>query len=193
MLSCAKKKTDESYVAPKPSGKSGAELAQIYCASCHQFPEPSLLPKNIWKNGILPNVTSVKFNPSTKETYIAWRGNNSFIKKYDSNFSVTDSIPVKSPVSDILFKNKSLNVLTLGIMDPNDLSQGSLVNINSKKSSQIVLDKLTRPVQMSYGDLNQDNLEDILICNFGNEMGNLTWYEGGNMKPHLLKSMPGAR
>ena len=24
LLSCAKKKTDESYVAPKPSGKSGA-------------------------------------------------------------------------------------------------------------------------------------------------------------------------
>ena len=279
--SCVKKKTEESYVAPKPSGKSGAELAQIYCASCHQFPEPSLLPKSIWKNGVLPNmatrlgmntdifkmyskyseeelpliiganiypekplihnqdwqkiikyyvdnapekpihqaqkekvslglagfeinkiygntkkvptVTSVKFNPSTKETYIAWRGNNSFIKKYDSNFSIIDSIPVKSPVSDISFKNKSLIVLTLGIMDPSDLSQGSLVNINSKKGSQIVLDKLTRPVQMSYGDLNQDNIEDILICNFGNEMGNLTWYEGGNMKPHLLKSMPGAR
>jgi len=280
-LNCEKKKTEGIYVPPKPSGKSGSELAQIYCSSCHQFPEPSLLPKDIWKNGVLPNmatrlgidsdifkiyskyseeelpiiiganiypekpqiakedwqkiikyyvdnapekpipqgqkekvtvglfgfevnkiygntqkvpaVTCVKFNPSTKETYIAWRGNNSFIKKYDSKFSVIDSIPVTSPVSDISFKNKSLTVLTLGIMDPNDLLKGSLVKINSEKDPQIMLDKLARPVQMSYGDLNQDNVKDILICNFGNEMGNLTWYEGGNMKPHLLKSLPGAR
>ena len=279
--SCVKKKTEESYVPPKPSGKSGSELAQIYCSSCHQFPEPTLLPKNIWKNGVLPNmalrlgleadnfklyskyseeelpiilggniypekpqidiedwqkiikyyvdnapenpipqvkkekvtvafsgfeinkiygniqkvpsVSCVKFNPTTKETYIAWRGNNSFIKKYDSKFSVIDSIPTTSPVSDISFKNNSLDILTLGIMDPTDLSKGSLVKINSKKGSKIILDKLTRPVQMSYGDLNQDTVEDILICNFGNEIGNLTWYEGGNMKPHLLKYLPGAR
>ncbi len=279
--SCTKKKAQESYVPPKPSDKSGLELAQIYCSSCHQFPEPNLLPKNIWKNGVLPNmasrlgmeadhfklyskygqeelgiilaaniypenpqlakedwakiikyyvdnapekpisqakkekvtiglidfgvnkiygnfqkipaVTFVKFNPFTKETYIAWRGNSSFIKKYNSKFSIIDSIPMASPVADISIKNNSLDVLSFGMMDPNDLSKGTLTNINAKKNSQILLDKLFRPVQMSYGDLNRDKVEDILICNFGNEMGNLTWYEGGNMKPHLLKSLPGAR
>lgn len=32
----------------------GEKLAQTYCASCHLFPEPSLLDKTTWKNNILP-------------------------------------------------------------------------------------------------------------------------------------------
>lgn len=281
MINCSKQKVAETYIPPKPSNKSGTELAHIYCASCHQFPEPSLLPKDIWKNGVLPSMASrlgmdpdifkvysryteeelpiileakiypenpqihqedwqkiikyyvenapekpvpqaskekvmvglsnfeihkiydpaqknpmvsiVKFNPFSNQTYIAWRGVNSFIKRYDSTFSPVDSISVKSPVSDILFKKESIDVLTLGMMDPNDLSNGALLNIDAKKNSQTILDKLKRPVQISYGHLNLDNVEDMLVCNFGNEMGNLTWFEGGNKRPHLLKSLPGAR
>jgi FG-GAP-like repeat len=281
VINCAKQKTVETYIPPKSSGKSGSELAKMYCSSCHQFPEPSLLPKNVWKNGVLPNmalrlgmeadlfklfskyskeelkvilssniypenpqihkddwqkitkyyvenapdnpikqiakekittglanfdikkiygiagrvpaVTCVKFKPSTRETYISWRANNCFVKKYDFHFSIIDSLPVNSPVSDIVFKNNEIDILSLGLMDPNDLAKGDLIKFDSKKKSKTVLEKLSRPVQMSYGDLNQDGQEDILVCNFGNEIGNLTWYEGGNKKPHLLKLMPGAR
>ena len=32
----------------------GEKLAQTYCASCHLFPEPSLLDKTTWKNNIMP-------------------------------------------------------------------------------------------------------------------------------------------
>ena len=32
----------------------GKKLAQTHCASCHLFPEPSLLDKTTWKNNILP-------------------------------------------------------------------------------------------------------------------------------------------
>ncbi|AFK02382.1 hypothetical protein Emtol_1233 [Emticicia oligotrophica DSM 17448] len=32
----------------------GEKLAQTYCASCHLFPEPKLLDKTTWKNGVLP-------------------------------------------------------------------------------------------------------------------------------------------
>lgn len=34
----------------------GKQLAGIYCGSCHQNPSPSLLPKEVWKNGILPEM-----------------------------------------------------------------------------------------------------------------------------------------
>jgi len=30
--------------------------AQIYCGSCHQFPEPALLDKNTWENSVLPQM-----------------------------------------------------------------------------------------------------------------------------------------
>lgn len=35
---------------------SGEELARAYCASCHAFPEPQLLDKNTWQNGVLPQM-----------------------------------------------------------------------------------------------------------------------------------------
>jgi FG-GAP-like repeat len=46
----------QQNIAIKPSGKSGNELAQIYCGNCHQYPEPSLLDKKTWTKELLPNM-----------------------------------------------------------------------------------------------------------------------------------------
>lgn len=32
----------------------GEKLAKVYCSSCHLYPEPSLLPKNVWEYSTLP-------------------------------------------------------------------------------------------------------------------------------------------
>ncbi len=32
----------------------GEAAARTYCATCHAFPEPALLPKAVWKNSVLP-------------------------------------------------------------------------------------------------------------------------------------------
>ncbi|MEM6346660.1 MAG: VCBS repeat-containing protein [Bacteroidota bacterium] len=34
--------------------RSGKELAEIYCARCHQYVSPELLPKEVWKQDVLP-------------------------------------------------------------------------------------------------------------------------------------------
>ena len=34
--------------------KTGEELSKTYCASCHLFPDPGLLDKKTWKEGVLP-------------------------------------------------------------------------------------------------------------------------------------------
>ena len=34
----------------------GETLAKQYCASCHLFPEPQLLDKKTWQDGVLPNM-----------------------------------------------------------------------------------------------------------------------------------------
>jgi hypothetical protein len=281
IFSCSNKKVPEQYTPPKPSGKNGKDLAQIYCGSCHQSPDPSLLEKSIWKKNILPKmgwrlgmnqdfmkiysgidmeetellignniypenpqladedwqkivkyyienspekpiqqaqkqkvrlgldnfslkniygvsessptVTMVKFDTAKKEVFIAWRGQNSYLKKYDFKFLAKDSIELNSPVSDISIKKESIELLSMGLMDPSDKAKGALLKIFPNKKQQVLIDKLKRPVQFVYGDLNEDKIEDILICNFGNEVGNLTWYEGGNQTPHLLKTAPGAR
>jgi hypothetical protein len=39
---------------PLESISKGKKLAAIYCQSCHQLPDPSLLPAHSWQNGVLP-------------------------------------------------------------------------------------------------------------------------------------------
>jgi hypothetical protein len=48
--------TEEADSPPQPSGKSGKELAELHCASCHAYPEPSLLDKKSWMEKLLPNM-----------------------------------------------------------------------------------------------------------------------------------------
>lgn len=38
----------------KPKDEQGEKLAKTYCGSCHLFPEPSMLPKNVWQYSTLP-------------------------------------------------------------------------------------------------------------------------------------------
>ncbi|TAF02611.1 MAG: VCBS repeat-containing protein [Runella slithyformis] len=281
VFSCSNQETAEQYTPPKPSDKNGRELAQMYCGSCHQFPDPILLDKLTWEKSILPKmgwrlginqdfmkiysgvdteemkllignniypanpqlaqedwqkivdyyidnapkkpiqqavkqkvkiemsdfvvkniygvadapptVTLVKFDTTNKEILVGWRGQKNFLRKYNLKLASTDSLPLNSPISDISIKKESVELLMMGLMDPSDKAKGELVKISSNKQQHVLLNQLKRPVQISYGHLNADTVEDVLICNFGNELGNLTWYEGGKLIPHVLKTAPGAR
>lgn len=274
-----KKSSPEIYTPPKPSNLSGKELAQTYCVSCHQLPEPQLLPKEIWEKGVMhnmalrlgvgnqlgflmglnndemmavmeagiypenpvlapedfkkivdyyvqnapekpllqakkvlpvvglkgfeikllpssqkiPMVTLVRFRPENKTLYVGLREDNR-IDIFDLKYHRIDSLKINSPVSDIHFsKDNSTQILTMGIMDPNNQKKGNLGEINALKQPKILLEKLHRPVQMTYSDFNQDGKEDVLICSFGNDIGKLAWYENGSREEHLLKQIPGAR
>ena len=56
-----------------------------------------------------------------------------------------------------------------------------------------MLDSLRRPVHLAVSDLNQDGVADYLVCQYGNEMGKLTWFDGKTRQENLLKALPGAR
>ncbi len=84
---------------------------------------------------------------------------------------------------------------------PYDGYDGSLQKVFRKESKQnynsskTIISKMQRPVFMAYGDLNNDGLEDIVACEYGNLLGNLVWYENmGNQKytKRNLRANPGA-
>jgi hypothetical protein len=54
-LSCSKP-SESTYEPPTESDKTGKELAEIYCASCHNYASPTALPKAIWEKNILPKM-----------------------------------------------------------------------------------------------------------------------------------------
>ncbi len=55
VCSCNSNEVSETE-PPMPSNKTGEELAKIHCGSCHVFPNPSALPKDIWIKGVLPKM-----------------------------------------------------------------------------------------------------------------------------------------
>ena len=63
------------------------------------------------------------------------------------------------------------------------------------KLERIAIPNLRRPVFMAYADLNKDGLEDVVACEFGNQTGQLAWYENrgnGDYTKRMLREKPGA-
>lgn len=253
----------------------GERVARQYCGSCHLFPEPSLLDKNAWETGVLPEMAfrmgieysklstlssddqrevmltlpqkpmvkeeewelikqyyltnapdslSVPKLPATKTiTQFDWEPHAfsffplttfvtadtlrhkiyigsrlSKLYQLSENFIREDSLDLTSPPSQMRFgKDGDITLLLMGVMDPNDQAKGSLANLRSTdKKISTVLDSLKRPVFFQPADLNNDGLEDIVVCAFGNYSGALLAYKNvgnGNYEKLVFQNLPGAR
>ncbi len=261
---------------------TGRQLAEIYCQACHQFPEPTLLDKATWEEGVLPAMgerlgikkqvqegsffsgqiktkkaseenaaiskadwrkiinfyvteapatptaqpvklkvnnslplfrvrapafhqsrppltTLIRFDPNASRILVGSRQN--LLYRLDSRtLQMVDSILTDTPPADIRLRpNQGLQLLTMGIMDPADQALGELRRYafaaTLPSAPKINLKNLARPVHFAFADLNQDQKEDVVICNFGNNSGGLVWYEnmGNRYEEHVLRALPGAR
>ncbi len=103
---------------------------------------------------------------------------------------------------DYQILNDTAHLTTVGTkVFPSDHKQGVIEqlyienNAPQPNRSTVLLEKLQRPVHVEYTDLNVDGKTDILVCDFGNLLGKLAWYEnkGNNQyQIHYLKNDPGA-
>ncbi len=248
--------------------KEGFELSKKYCASCHQYPEPSLLDKNTWSQYVLPKMAPYVGFEMFAGSYIAndsgiglnlqqWNNmyryyvseapeapleknneNKSIAKEtplfaeipYKQNIMVPattmvlidtinrklvfgdgmmgnlytvsgnlqpkDSISAGIGISSVSVSNHTLWILSMGVMHPSDEKAGSLLFVKENDTaSHIVLDSLQRPVHAAYADLNADQKEDIVLCEFGDKLGSFGWWENkgeNHFVKHILRPLPGA-
>jgi hypothetical protein len=142
-----------------------------------------------------PTVCLLEADTVNKTIYVGTR--LSKLYKLDFNFKQTDQFQLASAPSDVIFSNEGLNILTMGIMDPNDQPKGSLNLLDEEKRTiNKIIDSLKRPASMEQVDLNNDGLKDYVICAFGNYTGALLAFEniGANrFKRHTMSYLPGAR
>ena len=121
--------------------------------------------------------------------------------RLDTSFRLVEELNFKTApiqyheISDTLF------ITTIGKNPfPTDQTDGDYQIVYKSPGSEIydqskiILPGLQRPVSVVYGDIDQDGLEDILVCEFGNLTGQLALYRntGGGYTRQVLKNSPGA-
>ena len=113
-----------------------------------------------------------------------------------SGESLQDSVKIGIGVSNLRKDGTGLIALSMGVLYPSDAKSGKLVMVARNNGKVITLmDSLQRPVHASYADLNGDSLEDIVICEFGNTVGQLAWLvQKGPQRfaKRVLRALPGA-
>ena len=105
-----------------------------------------------------------------------------------------DSVKVGTGISHVHRNDSSRMILTMGVLYPSDAKNGRLTQVVGNHSF-VLIDSLQRPVHARYTDLNADNLEDIIVCEFGNTTGQLCWFERKaptKFIKHVLRAYPGS-
>jgi len=107
---------------------------------------------------------------------------------------------LSSPISHLRVSGDTLGLVLMGKLEPSDAPRGSVALISAWRPGAHLeiaweVDSLQRPVYASYADLSGDGIEDVVVSEFGNLTGRLTWYErlpGKGSRRHVLTAQPGA-
>lgn len=116
--------------------------------------------------------------------------------RLQANGQVQDSFKTGEGMVNASATETEIYSLAMGVLYPSDEKKGKLEALQLPTlKSNTVLDDLQRPVHAVYGDLNGDRLQDIVVCEFGNLTGQLSWFEKGSglqYRKHVLRAFPGA-
>ncbi len=119
----------------------------------------------------------------------------------NGQLQAVDSIKNMAAVVDAEITNQEILTCNIGNINPNNAKLGSLSRLTIGINKQALADtgfniqQLARPVQVSSADFNKDGKTDLLVCEFGNLAGELSWLENkGNNKyeKHVIRAFPGA-
>jgi cytochrome c553 len=143
----------------------------------------------------VPQTTLLKIDTARGTLFLGTRRNQ--LLRLDRQLRILDTLRVASPLADLhLRPDGSAYLLGMGLMDPNDQRRGTLQYWQPGTSPRPVLDSLARPVTMQEADLNADGRPDLIVGQFGNYLGRLSWYErrpDGSHTEHLLYPVSGTR
>ena len=263
----------------------GRNYALQYCQSCHLFVEPGMLPKQVWKDYVIPMMGAllgmhhagydydvfpgkflteqeiitrarvypdqalvpgphwdlivdylldsapaspatreynpevsigldqfqvVDFGPSRKTpmtTLVHINDGQLFVGDYNrSSLTLLDAAgsviqEISTPHAPVALRRngRELWVTDIGSVFPSDMPFGKLLvsrrDITDYGAFETRLPRLRRPTHTTYGDVNLDGIEDIIVSEFGHFTGQFVWYEGqkdGGYTPHVLLNEPGS-
>jgi len=205
-------RVDELGVFPEKPVISEEEWASIVKYYLEQAPEtlsrnvpddtlqslPGFRVRNM-QSPVAATVTAVRYDQFTRQVWVSQRPGGVFI--FNNKLTVVDSLfNPESPFSDFRsVGGSSWELLSMGMMDPNDDSKGALISIRKENGNwrgKRLIGGLQRPVHATHADVNEDGREDVIVSEYGNYTGKLTLYaatEKDSVTQFVIENRPGAR
>jgi hypothetical protein len=119
----------------------------------------------------------------------------------DAALAPVDAIKTVGAVVNMEFDGRGgMLACNIGDIHPNNDAAGRAQSFRLNESDRLeaesfrLFDALRRPAQISRADLNDDGIDDYLVCEFGFLIGGLSWMEGaadGTFTKHALSDLPG--
>lgn len=157
---------------------------------------PLFRPLRIASEDVNPMTVMVRFDTVSQRivTSDALLGTLSI---YGVTGTLQKTIDVGGPVSSVALRGSTWYVTDMGKLLPHDSAVGGLVTITwngDQFTTTRIIDSLRRPTHVSVDDLNGDGRDDLLVCEYGNLLGRLGWFEktARRWRYHELVSQPGA-
>lgn len=143
---------------------------------------------------LAPFISMLKFDPAGTLYAAAWSGD---FLQLDAEFKIKKRVRFPRPIIDFNDSGKGeIIALSIGELYPNEGLHGAVAVLNTQSftSPELLFVDLPRPVNFEIADLNKDGLQDLVICNFGNNLGHLSWYRntGVGYREQLIKAVSGA-
>ena len=144
----------------------------------------------------LTKTTMLKYDSLESKLYVGNAYNEIYV--LDSLFQVDNYWEVVNPPVDIHFTpNLPASLLTIGSIAPSEEKKGFIFPLDSvalNKPTTTLIAALARPVQFAKGDINGDGQDDLVVAEFGNHTGKLSWFDNGDpKKKKILKYQAGIR
>jgi hypothetical protein len=143
----------------------------------------------------MPMTTLVKIDPARKRLYVG-DAQNKTLDVLNAAGELVARITLESAPVSLTAKPEGLYVTLIGHVFPSDERDGQLVlleEIGDQFKVHPILDKLQRPTNTTFADLNKDGREDFVLSAFGNYLGRFSWFEnlgGGRGHEHFLSKGP---
>ena len=122
-------------------------------------------------------LSMVKIDTINNLVYVSDVATNS-LNLLDFQGSVLEKIRITSPATSINLRDQDFDLTLSGILHPNNEDKGEIVRFvrTTKQTSFSIIDSLFRPVSSIEYDFNHDGKLDYLICEYGNDVGQLALY-----------------
>ena len=144
------------------------------------------------------HTTLIQIDPVEHHIFLGQAQTNNLVL-LDAQGRKLNELRLPSPPVSIVFRPQGMYVTLIGSYEPSDELSGRLVRLPGPEARYSgpseILTKLPRPVKTMLADLNQDGREDLIVCGYGNWLGQFSWFENRGYDQyveHPLLERPGA-